>query len=193
MIMFSDDPQSILKAYMLSKLTGDTVIAEDSSDLLFFSGAAVIDTVGYELQALSRQYKESFHRNVDWLHTHKGNELMLIIYKALRHSSDCKHSIIFKALEDAFSKGIEYCLQGASIQSKKLNSLCREVNHEVYRMVGFIRFKPAGDMCLDARPLLYHATVDLILREFRAGIPITGSFSSLIQAQKPWKTAGSLT
>jgi probable DNA metabolism protein len=171
MIMFSDNPQSILKAYMLSKLTGDTVIAEDCNDLLFFSGSAVIDTDGYELQDLAQQYKEHFHRNVDWLHTHKGNELMLIIYKALRHSSESKYSVIFKALDDAYSKGIEYCLQGASIQSKKLNSLCREVSHEVYRMIGFIRFKPAGDMCLVARPLLYHDTVDLILREFQGRYP----------------------
>lgn len=171
MIMFSDNPQSILKAYMLSKLTGDTVITEGSDDLLFFSGDAVINTDSYDLHELAQQYKENFYSNVDWLHTHKGNELMHIISKALKHCSESKYSVIFKAVEDAFSKGIEYCLQGASVHSKKLHSLCREVNHEVYRMMGFIRFKPAGEKCLAAKPLLYHDTVDLILREFQGRYP----------------------
>lgn len=171
MIMFSDNPQSILKAYILSRLTGDTVITEGSSDLLFFSGDAVINTDSYDLHELAQQYKETFCRNVDWIHTYKGNELMHIIFKALRNRSENKHSVIFKAVEDAFSKGIEYCLQGASIHCKKLHSLCSEVNHEVYRMMGFIRFKPAGDMCLVAKPLLFHDTVDLILREFQSRYP----------------------
>ncbi|HWQ31074.1 MAG TPA: DUF4130 domain-containing protein [Negativicutes bacterium] len=171
MISFSKDPQSILKAYILSKLTGDTVITEGSDDLLFFSGDAVINTDSYDLYELTQQYKKNFYRSADWLHTHKGNELMHIMFKALRHNCEDKYSIIFKAIEDAFTKGIEYCLQGASTYSKKLNSLCREVNHEVYRMMGFIRFKPAGDKCLVARPLLYHDTVDLILKEFQSRYP----------------------
>lgn len=171
MIMFTDDPQSILKAYMLSRLTGDTVITEGSSDLLLFSGDAVINTDSYSLEELSLQYKEHFHRNIDWLYTHKGNELMLVIFKALKHSSDIKYSTIFKALEDAFSKGIDYCLQGASAHSKKLRSLYNEVSHEVYRMIGFIRFKPAGEKCLVAKPLLQHDTVDLILRGFQGRYP----------------------
>ncbi len=171
MIMFSDDPQSILKAYMLSRLTGDTVITEGSDDLMFFSGDAVISTDSYDLYELAQQYKGTFFRNTDWLHTYRGNELMSIIYNALRHSSRDKYSVIFKAVEDAFNKGIEYCLKGASVNSKRLNSLCREVNHEVYRMMGFIRFKPAGEKCLVAEPLLFHDTVDLILREFQGRYP----------------------
>jgi probable DNA metabolism protein len=171
MIMFTDNPQSILKAFILSKLTGDTVITEGSNSLLLFSGDAVINTDSYDLEELAQQYKEQFHRNADWLHTHKGNELMHLIYKALKHSSECKYSIIFKAVEDAFIKGIEYCLQGASLHGKKLSSLCSDVNHEVYRMMGFIRFKPAGEKCLVAKPLLYHDTVDLILKEFQGRYP----------------------
>lgn len=171
MIMFTDKPQSIIKAFMLSKLSGDTVISESSSNLLLFSGDAVISTDSYDLWELGQQYKKNFYRNVDWLHTHKGNELMLIVHKALRHSSATKHSIIFKAIEDAFTKGIDYCLQGVSSHSRKLRSLCSEVNHEVYRMIGFIRFKPAGEKCLVARPLLYHNTADLILREFQGRYP----------------------
>lgn len=171
MIMFSDSPQSILKAFILSKLTGDAVISEGSNDLMLFSGDAVINADSYDLGELAKQYKEHFYCNVDWLHTHKGNELMHVIHKALKHSSDSKHAIIFKAVEDAFTKGINYCLQGASLHSKKLNSLCNDVNHEVYRMMGFIRFKPAGERCLVARPLLQHDTVDLILKEFQGRYP----------------------
>ncbi|HWR60213.1 MAG TPA: DUF4130 domain-containing protein [Clostridia bacterium] len=187
MIMFSDNPQSILKAYLLSRLTGDTVITEGSENLLFFSGDAVINTDSYDLHELAQQYKENFCRNTDWLHTHRGNELMSIIYKALRHSSQDKYSVIFKAVEDAFTKGIEYCLQGASVNCKRLNSLYREVSHEVYRMTGFIRFKPAGDKCLVARPPLCHDTVDLILREFQGRYPnhriviLSGSGSKAIE------------
>jgi probable DNA metabolism protein len=171
MIMFSDNAQSILKAFILSKLTGDTILTEGSSSLLLFSGAAIINTDSYRLEELAQQYKEQFHRSADWLHTHKGNELMLVIYKALKHSSDSKYSVIFKAVEDAFTKGIEFCLQGASLHSKKLRSLCSDVNHEVYRMMGFIRFKPAGEKCLVAKPLLFHDTVDLILKEFQSKYP----------------------
>lgn len=171
MIMFSDNPQSIIKAFMLSKLSGDTVMSENGSNLLLFSGNSVINSDSFNLWELEQQYKKSFYRSVDWLHTHKGNELMLVLYKALRHSSESKHSVIFKALEDAFMQGIDYCLQGASSNCKKLNNLCSEVNHEVYRMLGFIRFKPAGEKCLVAKPLLYHDTADLILREFQDRYP----------------------
>ena len=171
MIIFSNNPQSILKAFMLSKLTGDAVITEGSSNLMLFSGDAVINTDSYDLEELAQQYKESFHRNVDWLHTHKGNELMHVVYTALKHSSESKYSIIFKAIEDAFTKGIDYCLQGASLHSKKLRSLSNDVNHEVYRMMGFIRFKPAGEKCLVTKPLLCHDTVDMILREFQGRYP----------------------
>jgi len=171
MIMFSDSPQSILKAFILSKLSGDTVITEGSSNLMLFSGDAVINTDSFHLSGLTQQYKESFHRNVDWLHTQKGDELMYVIHLALLHSSESKYSIIFKAVEDAFTKGIDYCLQGVSNRSNKLRSLCNDVNHEVYRMLGFIRFKPAGENCLAAKPLLYHDTVDLILREFQSRYP----------------------
>ena len=187
MIIFSASPQSILKAFMLSKLTGDSVITEGSNNLMLFSGDAVINTDSYDLEELAQQYKKNFYRNVDWLHTHKGNELMLVVNKALKHNSESKYAIIFKAVEDAFTKGIDYCLQGASIHSKKLNSLCSDVNHEVYRMMGFIRFKPAGERCLVAKPLLCHDTVDLILREFQGRYPnhriviITDAYSRAIE------------
>ncbi len=171
MIVFSDDPQSIIKAFLLSKLTGDMIITEGGNDLLLFSGDAVISTGSYDLEELAEQYKISFCRNVDWLHTYKGNELMHFIHIALKHNSESKHSIIFKAVEDAFVKGIDYCLQGASIYSKKLRSLCSDVNHEVYRMVGFIRFKPAGERCLVARAPMCHDTIDLILRQFQDRYP----------------------
>ncbi len=187
MIMFSDNPQSIIKAFMLSKLTGDAVISEGSSNLMLFSGAAVINADNYDLEELAEQYRKNTCRNIDWLHTHKGNELMHFIHKALKHSSENKHAIIFKAVEDAFTKGIDYCLQGTSLHSKKLRSLYNDVNHEVYRMMGFIRFKPAGEKCLVARPLLYHDTVDLILKEFQCRYPnhriviITDSCSRAIE------------
>lgn len=171
MIMFTENPQSILKAFMLSKLTGDTVITEGSNSLLLFSGDAVINTDRYDLGELVQQFKKQFGRSADWLHTYNGNELMQLIHKALKHSSESKYSIIFKAVEDAFAKGIDYCLQGASLHGKKLNSLCNDVNHEVYRMMGFIRFKPAGEKCLVAEPLLYHDTIDLILKEFQGRYP----------------------
>lgn len=187
MIMFSDNPQSIIKAFILSRLTGDTVMTEGCSSLLLFSGNAVINSDSYDLAELARQYTEHFSRNTGWLHTYKGNELMMIIHKALRHCSENKHAIIFKAVEDAFTKSIDYCLQGASVHCRKLRSLESEVNHEVYRMMGFIRFKPAGEKCLVARPLLRHDTVDLILREFQKRYPghriviIAGSRSKAIE------------
>lgn len=187
MIMFSDNPQSVLKAFMLSKITGDTVITEGSSSLLLFSGDAVINTDSYDLEELALQYKEQYGRSADWLHTYKGNELMHVIYKALRHCSESKYSTIFKAVEDAYTKGIDYCLQGASLHCKKLHSLSSDVSHEVYRMLGFIRFKPAGDKCLVAKPLLYHDTTDMILREFQDRYPrhriviISGPHSKAIE------------
>jgi probable DNA metabolism protein len=121
---------------------------------------------------------------------------MQIIYTAFKHSSESKYSVILKAIEDAFTKGIDYCLQGASQHSKKLRSLCNNVNHEVYRMMGFIRFKPAGERCLVARPLLFHDTVDLILKEFQDRYPnhriviITDQHSRAIENYHLFDVAG---
>ncbi|MGE5631671.1 MAG: DUF4130 domain-containing protein [Caulobacteraceae bacterium] len=171
MIVFSDNPESIIKACILSKLTGDCIMSERSNNLLLFSGDAVINSDNYCIDDLAKQFKDYFLRNIDWVYSYKGNELKHMIYLALRHSSETRYSIIFKAIEDAFFKGINYCLQGASQYCKKLRSLESEVNHEVYRMMGFIRFKPAGDKCLAANPKLFHNTADLILTEFQKRYP----------------------
>lgn len=171
MIRFSSNCDSMLKAYLLSKLTGDQILSEGSEDLLFFRGDAVIDTAGYQLEDLIVQYQDYFMKNIRWLSSHKGNELKYRISTALRHTAPDKHTAVFKALEDAFSKGAGYCLEGASENSKRLRHLCSEVLHEVYRMMGFIRFVPGGDKCLVASPKLYFDTVDLILREFQNRYP----------------------
>lgn len=171
MILFTPNPDSIIKAYMLSKLTGDSVISEGSDSLLLFSGNAVINAGDYDISELSAQYGDVFLRDTRWLFTYKGNELRSMISTALRHSAEHKLGIILKSVEDCFSKGADYCLNGASAYGKKLRSLCSDVDHEVWRMVGFIRFRPAGSRCLVAKPLLSYDTADLILREFQKRYP----------------------
>ncbi len=171
MIRFSSNCDSLLKAYLLSKLTGDQILTEGGDSLLFFREDAVIDTENYILEDLITQYQDYFLRNIRWLSSFKGNELKYRISTALRHTSQHKHTVVFKALEDAFSKGIHYCLEGASEHGKQLRHLCSEVQHEVYRMMGFIRFRPAGEKCLVASPKLYYDTIDLILREFQNRYP----------------------
>jgi probable DNA metabolism protein len=171
MIVFSNTCDSLIRAFMLSKITQDNILTERNVDSLLFCGLNVVDADSYVLDQLASQFFLFYQRNTAWLHTNKGNELKLIISHALRHAASDKFSIIFKALDDAFFKGINYCLQGTSTSSKKLLSLYHDVNHEVYRMTGFIRFKPFGEKCLVARPLLYHRTIDLLLLAFQDRYP----------------------
>jgi len=171
MIIFSSNAESIIKAYMLSKLTGDSIASEGGEGLLLFCGDAVIHSDNYVLEDIIKQFKADLGRDADWLNGSKGNELKHILRLALRHSSENKYGIVFRALEDAFFKGVDYCLQGASKYSKKLHSLENDVKHEVWRMLGFIRFKPAGENCLVAKPKLFHDTADLILKQFQRRYP----------------------
>lgn len=171
MIIFSSNPASILKAFILSKLTGDGIISEGNNSLLLFSGDAVIYSDNYLIGDLIRQFRDYFLRNTDWFNSSKGKELECMIGMAIRHSSEEKYGIIFRALEDAFFKGIDYCLQGTSQCSRKLRFLENDVKHEVWRMIGFIRFKPAGEKCLAAKPKLFHNTADLILEQFQKRYP----------------------
>lgn len=190
MIIFSANPDSMIKAFILSKLTGDGIISEGTDNLLLFSGDAVIYSDKYSMEDATGQFKNYFRRNIDWIASSKGNELKHTISMSLRHSSDDKYNIIFRALEDALFKGIDYCLQGTSQYSRKLRSLEGEVKHEVWRMLGFIRFKAAGEKCLAARPKLFHDTADLILKQFQKRYPgyrivlVTDSSAAAIENNK---------
>ena len=175
MISFAKDYESIVKAFLLSRITGDMVVFEshESTDdrPLLFTQNAVTNSNDYHLKDLISQYNAKFKRNMDWLKGVNGKELKDTIILALRNSSEKKYTIIFHALEDCFSKGISCCLAGGSEKYNKLKTLSSEVRREIWRMLGFVRFKSYSELCLITKPKLYHDTADLLLVEFQNRYP----------------------
>ena len=175
MITFANNYESIIKAFLLTRITGDSIMLEEHEDEattpLLFTQNAVTNSNDFNTNDLITQYSIKYRRNTEWLQGPSSQQLKDTINLALRNSSEKKHTLIFQALEDCFSKGINCCLSGGSLKYNKLKSLSSEVRREIWRMLGFIRFKSHEEMCLVARPKLFHNTADLLLYEFQNRYP----------------------
>jgi len=173
MIVYSPNPNSIIKACLLSRLRQQPCQVKEENKHTLFCGQDEIPADSFTLEQLIAEYRRKYNKELSWLIKKESSRLYGRINYALRSSSPARFAVIENALRDSFCYGLDYCLNSISADCRKFNNLGREVAHEVRRMMGLIRFSVFGEdeKTLVAVPRLYHNTADLILKKFAPRYP----------------------
>ncbi len=172
MIQCLPNPESLLKAALLSELTGlPAELRITGQEPNLFCIADEIDADTYPLAKLIQQLSDKKGVDYSWLGQYKGRRIAVMILFNLRNRSrDCS-AIILSALKEALTFGPAYCICGRGQASSVFRRRSREVGTEIHRMVGLIRFNETPDGDLVAQPKLFHQTADILLRKFQLRYP----------------------
>ncbi|WP_425058050.1 hypothetical protein SCACP_26920 [Sporomusa carbonis] len=174
MIICSPAPWPIIKAALLAEIYNDLPCFQGEQDSLgLFGITAAHDADTASLAALIKQLSATCGLDTSWLLASPGHTLARLVAANLRYQALDKAAVIFAAVEQAIRYGHSYCLCGIGGISRIFLSRAKIVSHEVHKMLGFIRFHPAPDNTLAAKPKLFHQTADLILRQFAPRYPNT--------------------
>lgn len=170
-ILCSPTPAAIVKAVLLALLADDLPCLKGAEgDLGLFGHTAGQDA---DQAAMPPLLAGLAARNIQaqWLQDTPGRTLRRLVAANLRYSSPDRATVAFAAIEEALLHGPVYAFSGIGDISRLFLSRYRAVGHEVHKMTGFVRFHPAGEDTLVARPKLFHDTADLILRVFAPRYP----------------------
>jgi probable DNA metabolism protein len=171
MIVFSPQVSAILKTAMLKHIHGDIATAKDQiSDFGLFTAEILMDADIYDIFDTATIYEQKFAVKLDWLEEISGKQVKHLIQSNLRYNPK-DYALILEAVTQALIQGPQYCLQCVSPVARKFHNQARAVQHEVHKMLGFIRFKPANKHTLVTQPKLFHHTADLILKAFQPRYP----------------------
>lgn len=170
MISYSPQVHSVLIAAMLAKVHGDIAVLKGTASPPGLFAAETRNADNYSLPEVVKDYQSAFNLDIAWLNTGYGQQLKQLIQLNLRHNST-NYAVIMQAITEALEFGPQHCLQGVSPASRKFANQARTVQHEVHRMLGFVRFAAKGDRLLVTKPQLEHNTADLILRGFQPRYP----------------------
>lgn len=174
MIICSQSPWPIIKAALLAQIHNDLPCFHSEQDSLgLFKDTTVYNADEIPLAALLKQVSATCGLNAAWLLDSPGQTLTRLVAANLRYQAADRSAVIFAAAEQAIRYGHSYCFCGIGDISRMFLSRAKVVSHEVHKMLGFIRFHPAPDNTLVARPKLFHQTADLILKKFVARYPNT--------------------
>ena len=174
MITCSPAPAPIIKAALLAEINNDLpCFHSEEHSLGLFGATAIEDADSASLPKLIKQLSEKCGLDASWLTSGPGQTLARLIAANLRFTANDKSALIFAAVEQALRYGHSYCFCGIGDISRIFVSRAKMVSHEVDKMLGFIRFHPAPDNTLAAKPKLFHNTADLILKNFAPRYPNT--------------------
>ena len=174
MIICSPSPWPIIKATLLSQLHNDLPCFPGEQDSFgLFKATGTLDADNAVLPVLIRQVADTCGLDAFWLLGNPGQTLARLIFNNLRYRAADKAAVIFSAVEQALRYGHAYCFCGLGDISRIFLSRAKVVSHELHKMTGLIRFQPAADNTLVAKPKLFHQTGDLILKQFAPCYPGT--------------------
>ena len=174
MIVCSPSPLPIIKAALLAQLSGDLpCLQTEHCRLGLFSQLAAQSADQEILEDLIDRLTAQQSLTTRWLQGDEGRNLARLIVANLRYASADRGAVIFAAVEEALLHGPAYCLLGIGELSRLFVNRAKTVLHEVHRMTGFLRFQPAPDNTLVARPKLFHETGDWLIRQMARRYPGT--------------------
>ncbi|SMC46677.1 DUF4130 domain-containing protein [Sporomusa malonica] len=174
MIICSPAPWPIIKAALLAQIHNDLPCFHGEQDSLgLFKDTAIHNADTVSLATLTNQLSDTCGLDVTWLLGSPGQTLARLVAANLRYQASDRAAVVFAAAEQALRYGHSYCFCGIGDISRIFISRAKVVSHEVHKMLGFIRFTPAPNNTLVARPKLFHQTADLILKKFVSRYPNT--------------------
>ncbi|HWR40848.1 MAG TPA: DUF4130 domain-containing protein [Patescibacteria group bacterium] len=172
MIVCSSKPLPVILAALLARISGKLPCLDNEIRRLgLFAQLKPRFADKEDLGNLLDQLQQQQNLDARWLYSENGRQLARLIAANLRYQVPDRGPVMFAALEEAFLHGPSYCLLGIGDASQLFIARSRAVCHEVHRMTGFIRFHPAPNNMLIARPKLFHDTGDWLIRQLARRYP----------------------
>ena len=143
MIRCEADPSGILKAAILSELTGQLPSLRspcEQPDL--FSLSEELDAGHYSLRSLREELTARTGNDHSWLDHYPGRRLAVMILFNLRNRSHNCGNVIFAALAEALKYGPAYCICGRGRASSIFRHRSREVTGICSPAPGSITIQP---------------------------------------------------
>lgn len=170
LVLFKPSPQSILKAFLASKVyKGKPVEAKEGSTFYF---EETVDSDKLDYDSLYGQYKESYG-GIDFLEDEKLWEIMEDeIFWASRFAAHDRLNLIFAVLAQIEKKGTKAYLAQETPEAKEMKDRVRRVTGELRRAKQFISFtEDVSNKVVIGRGSFEHNIVDLVLRHFSKRYP----------------------
>jgi hypothetical protein len=170
LILFKPSPQSIVKAFMASRVHKAKPI-EDTEDRRFYF-EEVMDASSMDYDSIYEQYKELFG-GLDFLEDARLWEIMEDeIFWASRYSSRDRVQLIFDVLSQIETNGTKMYLGHQSPETREMKDRVRRVTAEFRRAKQFLVFTADEEnKAMVAKGSLEHRIMDLVLRHFAKRYP----------------------
>lgn len=164
-VLFTPSPQSIIKAFMASRVYKAKPIVADDKKQFYFDDTMSADSLDYD--SLYSKYKEVFG-GLDFLEDDRLSEILEDeIFWASRYNSPDRFQLIFTVLSQIESEGTKKYLAQESPEAKEMKDRIRRVTGEFRRAKAYMSFSqdPKHRIAI-AKGSLEHNIVDLVLRHF---------------------------
>ena len=166
LVLFKPFPQSIINAFMASRVHRAKPIENTESKQFFFEDYLDADTLDYD--SLYSQYKEQFS-GLDLLEDEKLWEILEDeIFWASRFSSVDRFQLIFTVLGQIEKGGTKQYLAQQTAEAKEMKDRVRRVTGEFRRAKQFMTFtRDEGNKVVIGKGSFENNIVDLVLRHFQ--------------------------
>ncbi len=170
LVLFKPSPQSIIKAYLASRVYKAKPTEEIGGRRFYFEDSIDSDALDYD--SLYGQYKESVG-GLDFLEDEKLYEVLEDeIFWASRFNSLDRHQLIFRVLSQIEKNGTKSYLGQQSPEAKEMKDRVRRVTSEFRRAKQFLTFaEDVSNKAVIAKASFEHKIVDLVLRHFAKRYP----------------------
>jgi len=170
LVLFKPSPQSIVKAFMASRVHRGKPVEESDRRQFFFEESVDAESLDYD--SIYSQYKEQFG-GLDFLEDEKLWEILEDeIFWASRFSSLDRLQLIFTVLGQIEKTGTKAYLAQQSPEAKEMKDRVRRVTGEFRRAKQFLAFKrDEGNKVIIGKGSFEYKILDLVLRHFAKRYP----------------------
>ena len=170
LVLFKPIPQSMVKAFIASRVLGAKPIEDTSAKRFFFDEYVDADTLDYD--DMYAKYKERFG-GLDFLEDPKLWEIMEDeMFWASRFKSLDRFQLIFTVLAQIERSGTKQYLAQATPEAKEMKDRVRRVTGEFRRAKRFLAFtRDEANRAVIAKGSLEHNIHDLVLRHYAKRFP----------------------
>jgi len=165
LVLFSPSPQSIVTAYLASRVHNGKPIESTRGQKFFFEETIDADKADYD--DLYSEFREMFG-GLDFLENEKLNGILEDeIFWASRFASRDRYQLVFRVLELIEKKGTKAYLSQETPEAKEMKDRVRRVTGEFRRARDFLSFtEDSANKAIIGRASFEHRVVDLVLRHF---------------------------
>ncbi|MEM0343886.1 MAG: DUF4130 domain-containing protein [Thermoplasmata archaeon] len=170
LVLFKPVPQSMLKAFIASRVLGARPIEDSPGKRFFFDEHVNADALDYD--EMYAKYKEK-HGGLDFLEDPKLWEIMEDeMFWASRFKSLDRFQLIFTVLAQIERAGTKHYLAQNTPEAKEMKDRVRRVTAEFRRARQFLAFtRDEANKAVIARASFEHNIIDLVLRHYARRFP----------------------